>query len=46
MSSTGTRVFVSYARRDFYFAEQLAIALRRHALDVWFDVHQLPMGTD
>jgi hypothetical protein len=40
------RVFVSYSRRDFYFAEQLAVALRRHQLDAWFDVHELRTGTD
>src|SRR5689334_12939155 len=40
------RVFVSYSRRDFYFAEQLAVALRRRGLAVWFDVHELAAGTD
>ena len=41
-----TRVFVSYARRDFYFAEQLAVALRRHDVAAWFDGHELASGTD
>jgi TIR domain len=40
------RVFVSYSRTDFYFAEQLAVALRRRGLIVWFDVHELVPGTD
>lgn len=40
------RVFVSYSRRDFYFAEQLAVALGRRGLAVWFDVHELAAGTD
>lgn len=46
MPTEHTRVFVSYTRRDFYFAEQLAVALRRRDLAVWFDVHELAMGTD
>jgi TIR domain len=40
------KVFLSYSRSDFYFAEQLAVALRRRGLDVWFDVHELAPGTD
>jgi hypothetical protein len=40
------RVFVSYSRSDFYFAEQLAVALRRRGLDAWFDVHELSLGSD
>jgi TIR domain len=40
------RVFVSYSRSDFYFAEQLAVALRRRGIDVWFDVHELAPGND
>jgi hypothetical protein len=40
------RVFISYSRSDFYFAEQLAAALRQRGLDVWFDVHELRPGTD
>jgi hypothetical protein len=40
------RVFVSYSRSDFYFAEQLAVALRRRGIDAWFDVHELAPGTD
>jgi proteasome lid subunit RPN8/RPN11 len=39
------RFFLSYSRRDFYFSEQLAVALRRHGLAVWLDVHELPMGS-
>ncbi|HSO49204.1 MAG TPA: toll/interleukin-1 receptor domain-containing protein, partial [Acidimicrobiia bacterium] len=40
------RVFISYSRSDFYFAEQLAGALRRRGFAVWFDVHELGPGTD
>jgi hypothetical protein len=46
ISDSLRRVFVSYSRSDFYFAEQLAVALRRRGLDVWFDVHELAPGTD
>jgi hypothetical protein len=44
--NVGRRIFVSYSRRDFYFAEQLAVALRRRELAAWFDVHELAAGTD
>jgi hypothetical protein len=40
------RVFISYSRSEFYFAEQLAASMRRHGLVVWFDVHELVAGTD
>lgn len=40
------RVFVSYSRSDFYFAEQLAVALPRQSLEAWFDVHELAPGSD
>jgi hypothetical protein len=43
---TGDRVFISYSRSDFYFAEQLAVALRRHGVEVWLDVHELAIGSD
>jgi hypothetical protein len=39
-------VFVSYSRSDFYFAEQLTVALRRRRLAAWFDVHELAPGSD
>ena len=40
------RVFLSYSRSDFYFAEQLTVALRQRGLDVWLDVHELATGSD
>jgi hypothetical protein len=46
VSGSPRQVFVSYSRSDFYFAEQLAVGLRRRGLDVWFDVHELAPGTD
>ena len=44
--ATAPTVFVSYSRQDFYFAEQLAVALRQHGIAAWFDAHQLAPGTD
>ena len=40
------RVFVSYSRRDFYAAEEIAVELGRRGLAPWFDVHELAPGTD
>ena len=40
------RVFISYSRSEFYFAEQLAASMRRRGVVVWFDVHELVAGTD
>lgn len=41
------RVFVSYSRVDFAFAEAVADALRRHArLDPWLDLQRLRPGDD
>jgi hypothetical protein len=45
-SLVGMRVFVSYSRAQFYFAEDLALALREHQIDPWFDVHRLQPGDD
>jgi hypothetical protein len=39
-------VFVSYSRRDFYAAEEIAVELGRRGLAPWFDVHELAPGTD
>ena len=38
--------FVSYSRAWFYFAEDLALALGQHGVDVWFDVHRLRPADD
>jgi MFS family permease len=40
------RVFVSYSRAQFYFAEDLALALGKHGIDAWFDVHRLKPADD
>jgi MFS family permease len=39
-------VFVSYSRAQFYFAEDLALALGQHGIDAWFDVHRLKPADD
>ncbi|MFJ8253445.1 TIR domain-containing protein [Streptomyces sp. NPDC094466] len=42
-----TKVFVSYARREFYFAEAVAATLeKRGGLDPWLDVYRLRPGVD
>lgn len=46
MTAGRHRVFMSYSRSDFHFAEQLATALSRRGLDIWLDAHQLAMGSD
>jgi hypothetical protein len=39
-------VFVSYARAQFYLAEDLALALRQRGVDAWLDVDRLEPGDD
>ncbi|WP_197288236.1 toll/interleukin-1 receptor domain-containing protein [Nocardia sp. NRRL S-836] len=50
MSEAGARrqrVFISYSRREFAFAEETAAVLAEHAgLDPWLDVQRLRPGTD
>lgn len=38
-------VFISYSRRQLYFAESVALHLQNKGLDVWFDLQQLNAGT-
>lgn len=38
--------FLSYSRKDYYFAESLAFHLLRHGVPVWLDVRDLAPGTD
>src|SRR5262249_630983 len=40
------RIFLSYSRAQFHFAESLAHALAARDLVVWFDSQQLTTGTD
>jgi len=37
--------FLSYSRRQLYFAESLALHLQNEGLDVWFDLQELQAGT-
>jgi hypothetical protein len=39
-------VFISYSRRQLYFAESLALHLQNAGLGVWFDLQQLNPGED
>ena len=38
--------FLSYSRRQLYFAESLALRLEISGLDIWFDLQRLVAGTD
>jgi hypothetical protein len=35
-------IFVSYARPDGDFVDQLVAALQRHGLETWVDRHRIP----
>lgn len=37
-------LFLSYSRRQFYFAEAVVFGLQEAGIDVWFDVQQLGPG--
>ncbi|MFZ4700869.1 MAG: toll/interleukin-1 receptor domain-containing protein, partial [Candidatus Methylumidiphilus sp.] len=39
-------IFISYSRRDYYFAESLAFQLIKHDIDVWLDSKDLEPCTD
>ena len=41
-----TSVFVSYSSSDRDFAKELALALGRHRVDVWWDQARLRIGSD
>jgi CRP-like cAMP-binding protein len=41
---TPPKFFVSYARKDQPFVEQLAIDLKRRSIDVWLDIHNIDPG--
>ena len=36
--------FISYSRKDYYFAESLAVALIQQGVTVWLDVKDLEPG--
>jgi hypothetical protein len=39
-----TRIFISYWRSQFYFAEPVAKALTTDGLDRWLDIHRIYNG--
>ena len=39
-------VFISYSRKDFYFAESLAFHLDREGIATWLDANHLAPGVD
>lgn len=41
-----TDVFLSYSRRQFYFAESLMLRFGRNAVSVWFDTSRIQAGDD
>ena len=44
MAQPGQRVFISYSRRDYYFAESLTLQLRQRGVAAWMDVLELQPG--
>lgn len=40
------QVFLSYSRKQFYFAESLMLRLDYQSIPVWFDTHSILAGTD
>lgn len=45
-NAAGAPLFLSYSRKDYYFAESLAFHLMRQRVPVWFDVKDLQPGAD
>lgn len=39
-------VFVSYSRKQLYFAESIVLSLQKAGLDIWFDLQKLSPGVD
>jgi hypothetical protein len=39
-------IFISYSRRQLYFAESLTLHLQKHGFAVWFDLQRLRAGSD
>lgn len=38
--------FISYSRKQLYFAEAIALHLQKEGIQTWFDLQQLGAGTD
>jgi hypothetical protein len=43
--AAGNPVFISYSRKDYYFAESLALHLSMRGIPVWLDVKDLTPGS-
>ncbi len=43
-TSAFPQIFISYSRREFYFAESLSIRLQHSGMSVWFDSQQIALG--
>ena len=39
-------IFISYSRRQLYFAESVVLHLQRAGPDVWFNLQKLTPGVD
>src|SRR5512147_1772063 len=39
-------IFISYSRRQLYFAESVALTLQSSGLEVWFDLQKLAPGVN
>ena len=39
-------IFVSYSRKQLYFAESVVLNLERAGFDIWFDLQKLNPGID
>src|SRR6185503_11731289 len=39
-------IFVSYSRKQLYFAESVALKLQQAGLEIWFDLQKLEPGMD
>jgi hypothetical protein len=38
--------FISYSRKQLYFAEAIALHLQKEGIEIWFDLQQLGAGSD
>jgi hypothetical protein len=46
LAMTSLPVFISYSRKDYYFAESLAFHLMQRGIPAWLDVKDLKPGVD
>ena len=46
ITASGGSVFISYSRKDYYFAESLTFALIQRGVAAWLDVKELRPGVD